>query len=124
MRFCSPNSRDMNWAASVAAARNSHIFSPFRQSSFSKRAMSTVQADWIYVPERGSTPPYSIFSKPIQKSPEDDRDYRIIKLANGLNAAVIHDPTADKAAASLDVAVGHLYDPVCLLNKHLSCLNY
>lgn len=73
---------------------------------------SAIPEDWIHVPSKGSTPAYLAFTKPIQKSPQDDRDYRIIKLENGLNATIVHDPTADKAAASLDVAVGHLYDPV------------
>lgn len=40
----------------------------------------------------------------------DDRSYRLIKLANGLHALVIHDPTTDKAAASLDVNVGAFAD--------------
>jgi hypothetical protein len=70
-------------------------------------------ADWIRVtPARDSTPPFSVFSKTLQKSEQDDRDYRIIELENGLQATLVHDPKADKAAASLDVAVGHLYDPV------------
>ncbi|KAI9069108.1 insulin-degrading enzyme [Trametes sanguinea] len=55
--------------------------------------------------------PHDVFSKPIQKSPQDDRDYRVIRLENGLQAMLVHDAKADKAAASLDVAVGHLYDP-------------
>jgi insulysin len=38
--------------------------------------------------------------------------YRLIKLENGLHATVIHDAKPDKAAASLDLAVGHLLDPV------------
>jgi len=36
----------------------------------------------------------------------------MIRLQNGLEAMLIHDIKADKSAASLDVAVGHLYDPV------------
>ncbi|KAG5637127.1 hypothetical protein H0H81_005656 [Sphagnurus paluster] len=59
----------------------------------------------------GAVPPYAVFTKPIQKSEQDDRDYRIIELSNGLQATLVHDAKADKAAASLDVAVGHLYDP-------------
>lgn len=86
--------------------------------------MSTSQADWTNVPARGSTPAYSVFSKPIEKSPQDDREYRVIRLANGLNATVVHDPTADKAAASLDVAVGHLYDPVSRPNEKTSSFNH
>ncbi|KAH9857197.1 insulin-degrading enzyme [Lenzites betulinus] len=55
--------------------------------------------------------PYEIYTKPIEKSPQDDREYRVIRLDNGLQATLVHDAKADKAAASLDVAVGHLYDP-------------
>ena len=61
-----------------------------------------------------NAPPFTVFNKPIQKSQQDDRDYRIIKLQNGLQAILVHDAKADKAAASLDVAVGHLWDPVGL----------
>lgn len=59
-----------------------------------------------------TVPPFSVFTKPIQKSQQDDREYRIIRLENGLEATLIHDAKADKAAASLDVSVGHLSDPV------------
>jgi len=68
-------------------------------------------ADWQPVQPK-SLPAYRILTKPIVKSPQDDRDYRIIKLDNGLEAMLIHDAKADKAAASLNVAVGHLFDPV------------
>jgi hypothetical protein len=57
-------------------------------------------------------PSYWVFTKPIQKSQQDDREYRLIRLDNGLQAMLVHDVKADKAAASLDVAVGHLDDPV------------
>ncbi|THU96371.1 hypothetical protein K435DRAFT_664679, partial [Dendrothele bispora CBS 962.96] len=70
------------------------------------------EAQWRRVsPPRSEVPPYSQFVKPIQKSQQDDREYRIIKLDNGLEATLVHDLKADKAAASLDVAVGHLSDP-------------
>ncbi len=42
----------------------------------------------------------------------DTRTYRYLELDNGLRAIVVHDPETDKAAASLDVAVGHGSDPV------------
>ncbi|KZT02312.1 insulin-degrading enzyme [Laetiporus sulphureus 93-53] len=64
--------------------------------------------------ERVSHPnskPYYMFTMPIHKSRQDDREYRIIQLENGLQAMLVHDAKADKAAASLDVSVGHLYDP-------------
>ncbi|KAI0005889.1 Metalloenzyme, LuxS/M16 peptidase-like protein [Russula compacta] len=55
--------------------------------------------------------PHWVYTKPIQKSQQDDREYRLIRLDNGLQAMLVHDAKADKAAASLDVAVGHLHDP-------------
>ncbi|KAF8559745.1 hypothetical protein OG21DRAFT_1550390 [Imleria badia] len=55
--------------------------------------------------------PYSLFTKPIEQSHYDPRQYRIIRLENGLTAMLVHDPHTENAAASLDVAVGHLSDP-------------
>jgi insulysin len=70
-----------------------------------------------------NVPSYWVFTKPIQKSQQDDREYRLIRLDNGLQAMLVHDAKADKAAASLDVAVGHLHDPVCtpFLSHHGYC---
>ncbi|KAG6860960.1 hypothetical protein C0995_005624 [Termitomyces sp. Mi166 len=78
--------------------------------------VATNDADWLRV-SSGPAPLYSIFKIPIQKSEQDDRDYRIIRLENGLQATLIHDANSDKAAASLDVAVGHLYDPYLAKNN-------
>jgi hypothetical protein len=60
-------------------------------------------------------PSHWVYARPIQKSQQDDREYRLIRLDNGLQAMLVHDPKADKAAASLDVAVGHFQDPVSTL---------
>ncbi|KAJ4475639.1 insulin-degrading enzyme [Lentinula aciculospora] len=74
--------------------------------------MAIETTSWRRVtPAQEGIPPFSVFTKAIQKSPQDDREYRIIELENGLKAVLIHDGKADKAAASLDVAVGHLSDP-------------
>ena len=62
------------------------------------------------------TPSYHIYNKNVIRSERDERDYRVIRLQNGLEAMLVHDIKADKAAASLDVAVGHLYDPVCFVS--------
>jgi secreted Zn-dependent insulinase-like peptidase len=45
---------------------------------------------------------------PILKSPaaDDGRDYRGLVLSNKMKVLLISDPTTDKAAASLCVAVG------------------
>ncbi|KDR81747.1 hypothetical protein GALMADRAFT_58881 [Galerina marginata CBS 339.88] len=72
--------------------------------------ITTVEGNWKLIDKPGAKS-YRVFTKPVLKSEQDDRDYRIIQLENGLQATLVHDPKADKAAASLDVAVGHLYDP-------------
>ena len=40
----------------------------------------------------------------------DDRSYRVIKLANQLEALLVHDPDTDKASASANVNVGNFSD--------------
>lgn len=50
-------------------------------------------------------------SDAVIKSPNDSREYRYIELANQLKVLLISDPSADKAAASLDVFVGSRQDP-------------
>ncbi|MDE3269388.1 MAG: insulinase family protein [Pseudomonadota bacterium] len=48
----------------------------------------------------------------MSKEFKDDREYKVIELANGLQVLLMHDPTAKKSAASMDVHVGALADPV------------
>ncbi|UZJ57142.1 hypothetical protein CBS101457_006462 [Exobasidium rhododendri] len=63
----------------------------------------------------GSNPapaPYAVYTKPLEVSSLDDRTYRLIRLDNGLEAMVIHDPETDKSSAAMDVRVGHLSDPI------------
>lgn len=69
-------------------------------------------SEWRQVPATTEIPAHSVFLKAIEKPETDDRDYRLIRLQNGLQALLIHDPKADKAAAAMDVGVGHLSDPV------------
>jgi insulysin len=47
----------------------------------------------------------------IAKASEDKRDYRGLQLENGLKVILVSDPTTDKAAAAMDVNVGHMSDP-------------
>ncbi|MXW50635.1 MAG: hypothetical protein F4220_01945 [Gammaproteobacteria bacterium] len=47
----------------------------------------------------------------VVKSPNDERSYRYIELANGLKALLASDPNADKAAASLTVFRGSFHEP-------------
>ncbi|CDK28106.1 unnamed protein product [Kuraishia capsulata CBS 1993] len=56
-------------------------------------------------------PQYKVITETIDKPDLDDRHYRVVELSNSLRALLIHDPTTDKAAASLDVNVGAFHDP-------------
>lgn len=47
----------------------------------------------------------------IGKSQQDNRDYRGLKLGNGLKVLLVSDPVTDKSAAALTVDVGHMSDP-------------
>ena len=47
----------------------------------------------------------------LNSSPVDHREYRAFTLENGLDVVVISDAKTDKAAASLDVAVGNYSSP-------------
>lgn len=51
-------------------------------------------------------------AKEFEKPDNDDRQYRLIRLPNQLEALLIHDANTDKASAALDVHVGNLSDPV------------
>lgn len=69
------------------------------------------QDKFIEIPAQQNRPAYSLFNHPIITSASDTRSYRIIRLKNNLQAILIHDPKTDKAAAAMDVNVGHLSDP-------------
>ncbi|KAI9024789.1 Metalloenzyme, LuxS/M16 peptidase-like protein [Hyaloraphidium curvatum] len=47
----------------------------------------------------------------VRKPDVDDRQYRLLELPNGLEILLVHDAETEKAAAALDVNVGHLADP-------------
>jgi insulysin len=46
----------------------------------------------------------------LEKPSLDDRDYRVVRLGNELEALLVHDPETDKASAALDVNVGNFSD--------------
>jgi len=69
-------------------------------------------ASWTRVPAKAEIPSHLLFNKPLEKPDLDEREYKIIKLDNGLHALLIHDAKTDKAAAAMDVGVGNLSDPV------------
>mmetsp|Transcript_42106 Transcript_42106/g.86001 ORF Transcript_42106/g.86001 Transcript_42106/m.86001 type:complete len:1067 (-) Transcript_42106:67-3267(-) len=47
----------------------------------------------------------------VIKSPADPRVYKYFVLDNGLQVMAVSDPTSDRAAAAMDVSVGHFSDP-------------
>lgn len=48
----------------------------------------------------------------IHKPDLDERGYKFLALDNKLSVLLISDATTDKAAAAIDVNVGHLSDPL------------
>lgn len=48
------------------------------------------------------------------KSEEDEREYKVVTLANELVVMLVRDKDTDKAAAAMNVAVGHFSDPETL----------
>jgi len=54
---------------------------------------------------------FSMAAQTPDKSPNDNNEYRFIELNNGLRAILVSDESADKAAASMNVAVGSGDDP-------------
>ncbi|KIJ30195.1 hypothetical protein M422DRAFT_187437 [Sphaerobolus stellatus SS14] len=55
---------------------------------------------------------YKLYDGPFHKPIQDNRQYRLLTLQNGLQAVIVHDDSAGKAAACLSVAAGFLQDPV------------
>ncbi|WP_245184563.1 insulinase family protein [Halomonas salinarum] len=47
----------------------------------------------------------------LRTSPNDNRDYRLLTLDNGLTVLLVSDSEADKAAASMNIDVGSASDP-------------
>ncbi|CAJ0912237.1 16532_t:CDS:2, partial [Entrophospora sp. SA101] len=81
------------------------IDSKFTTMTLSK--FDKLPSDFVISPDNS----HAVFSKIIEKSENDDRSYRLIRLNNELEALLIHDPETDKSSAALDVHVGQLSDP-------------
>jgi insulysin len=82
------------------------------QATLSRRLFAMEAASWTRIPANAELPSHLLFNKPLERPDLDEREYRIIKLDNGLQALLIHDEKTDKAAAAMDVGVGNLSDPV------------
>ncbi|KAJ1816395.1 metalloprotease, partial [Coemansia sp. RSA 2598] len=86
------------------------------QSSVSKflPPLADFRAGFVKRTTTESRLPYAEFVGDLNKSESDAREYRLIRLPNGLVAMVIHDAVESKACAALDVNVGSLADPPAL----------
>ncbi|RDA90676.1 hypothetical protein CP533_4663 [Ophiocordyceps camponoti-saundersi (nom. inval.)] len=58
----------------------------------------------------GRRTPVVVLADCLEKPSLDDRDYRVVRLENELEALLVHDPETDKASAALDVNVGNFSD--------------
>lgn len=54
----------------------------------------------------------AIYSDTLVVSPNDNREYKTLKLANNIEVILVSDPSAEKSAAALSVGVGLLHDPM------------
>ncbi|KJZ78997.1 hypothetical protein HIM_01770 [Hirsutella minnesotensis 3608] len=58
----------------------------------------------------GRQTPVVVLTDSLEKPSLDDRDYRVVRLENELEALLVHDPETDKSSAALDVNVGNFSD--------------
>lgn len=72
-----------------------------------QRVPAPVKAE-AQAPSRQS--PVVVLTDSLEKPSLDDRDYRVVRLENELEALLVHDPETDKASAALDVNVGNFSD--------------
>ncbi|KZN39086.1 insulinase family protein [Pseudoalteromonas luteoviolacea] len=54
----------------------------------------------------------ALLAESLVVSPNDDRQYKIFTLENGIDVVLVSDPSAEKSAAALSVGVGLLHDPM------------
>lgn len=62
------------------------------------------------IPQRGSSGKARLITQDLERPALDDREYRVIELANKMEVLLAHDPKADKASAAMDVDVGNFSD--------------
>jgi hypothetical protein len=83
---------------------------PIHAKAFGFRQLSSVPGSPPLCMGDPSDPPF-VLSGGVEKSRADLREYRHIQLPNKLQALLVHDYKADKAAAAVDISVGHFSDP-------------
>ncbi|MFI0474290.1 insulinase family protein [Halomonas sp. HMF6819] len=88
---------------------------PFSRVSLRDVLTGALLGTCLYAPVIWAEPPQVAKVTTPTTSPFDARDYRVLTLDNGLQALLVSDPDADKAAASMNVRVGSSQDPDDLL---------
>lgn len=69
---------------------------------------------WTSVPaDEKHAGPFAKYSKSLDTDPYDHREYKVIKLPNGILAIVVQDATTAKMAAVVSVGAGSIHEPVC-----------
>lgn len=54
----------------------------------------------------------NLYAESLVVSPNDNREYKTLKLSNEIEVVLVSDPSVDKSAAALSVGVGLLHDPM------------
>lgn len=62
------------------------------------------------LPQRSASTRANVLTDGMEKPLLDNRTYRVVRLANDLEALLIHDPDTDKASAAMDVNIGSFSD--------------
>ena len=92
---------------------NNKAIRQLRASNPSIRLSSSSSAAYTPLPRSryfATMPPIERITDQLEKPALDDRDYRVIRLPNKLEALLVHDPDTDKASAALNVNVGNFSD--------------
>lgn len=79
-------------------------------------APDALQPGWVCCTSLPSPPAreplrYAVFVRPLEQPPGDGREYRRIRLANGLEVLLVRDAQAAQSGAAMSVGVGNLSDP-------------
>ncbi|KAJ8100603.1 Metalloenzyme, LuxS/M16 peptidase-like protein [Lipomyces tetrasporus] len=85
------------------------FYNSFTSSSYITKMFQTpLSSGGGLVPESQA---FEVVATNLERPEIDNRSYRVIRLANELEALLIHDPDTDKSSAALDVRVGSFSDP-------------
>ena len=87
-----------------------HIFKPISDENEDEK-------HWEHKDGGSPSESHFLYTLPLQKPHSDPKEYRLIKLDNGLEVMLVHDDKTDKAAACMNLNVGGCHDPVCLFSQ-------